>query len=424
MREGPAESPRSSSETRPASPLTDIAVVGGGPAGLAVAIAARLAGLSVVVVDRARPPIDKPCGEGLMPNGVPVLSALGVAPESVGVPFLGIRYVGEDDGAAGPGSSGPVVADGVFLGGPGLGARRTALHAALVARAEALGADLRWGVGATALAEDGVETTAGRLRARVVAGADGLHSRVRRWAGLDAGPGPRRRFGVRRHYAIAPWTDRVEVHWVEEAEAYVTPVAAGETGIALVTGAGQEPHFDRLLERFPALAERLRGAATTGTTRGAGPFHQKARGVIAGGRALVGAALRGPGASAVAPAVASAGAPAVALVGDAGGYLDPITGEGLSLGFRQARALADAVVAGDLARYARAHARIVAPYKRMTGLLLEVQRRPRLRRRVLRALAAQPDAFARLLAINDGVLPLHALAGRAGFAFVGRLLRG
>mgnify|MGYP000355581156 CR=1 FL=1 len=73
--------------------LPDLLIVGGGPAGLATAIAARLAGLTATVLDRSRPPIDKPCGEGLMPAGVARLEALGVRlAEGAGRPFRGIRY--------------------------------------------------------------------------------------------------------------------------------------------------------------------------------------------------------------------------------------------------------------------------------------------------------------------------------------------
>ena len=193
----------------------DVAVVGGGPAGLAVAIGARLAGLTVTVVDRARAPIDRACGEGLMPDAMERLAALGVAPPAgESAPFRGIRYLA--DGLA---------AEGRFAGTTGYGVRRTALHRELSRRAEALGAELHWRAEVTGLDSAGVTLAGETLPARFVVGADGRHSAVRRWAGLVGTPPRRGRHAVRRHYEIAPWTDLVEVHWGEQVEAYVTPVA-------------------------------------------------------------------------------------------------------------------------------------------------------------------------------------------------------
>src|SRR5690606_8946557 len=110
----------------------------------------------------------------------------------------------------------------------GLGVRRVHLHETLLRRAEEVGVELRWGVSARGLDGGGVVTDQGTVRARWIAGADGLLSRVRAWAGLEADPGPLRRFGVRRHFAMAPWTDLVEVHWGPGCEAYVTPTSRGE----------------------------------------------------------------------------------------------------------------------------------------------------------------------------------------------------
>ncbi|HSC20975.1 MAG TPA: FAD-dependent monooxygenase, partial [Solirubrobacterales bacterium] len=244
------------------SAAVDVAIVGGGPAGLATAIEARLAGLSAAVLDRGRPPLDKACGEGLMPDAVARLAAMGVP--LAGRPFRGIRYL-----------DGGTVAQGTFPGPPGLGVRRTALHAALAARARELGADLRWGTAATGLAPEGVETAAGLLPARFVVGADGLNSRVRRGAGLESTEPAKasrhaRRFGVRRHYAMAPWSDFVEVTWGREAEAYVTPVAGDEVGVAILWS-GPARGFDDLLPRFPELAARLSGVPAASRDRGAGP---------------------------------------------------------------------------------------------------------------------------------------------------------
>jgi len=101
--------------------VVDLVIAGGGPAGLATAIAARLRGFQVIVLDRARPPLDKACGEALMPDGVAVLEGLGVDLRGVDShPFRGIRYI--DD---------LILAEGVFPGVPGLGVRRTELHGAL-----------------------------------------------------------------------------------------------------------------------------------------------------------------------------------------------------------------------------------------------------------------------------------------------------
>ena len=361
----------------------DLVVVGGGPAGLALALAARRHDLAVTVLERRRPPLDKACGEGIMPAGLMVLAELGVRLDPPGArPFRGIRYV-----------NGDVVAEGDFPGGRhGLGMRRTALQAALAAAAEAAGAELRWGVEVTGLSPGGVETSAGPVAGRVVAGADGLRSPLRAWAGLAGPPARRRRFGVRRHYRLAPWTDRVEVHWGDGCEGYVTPVGEQEVGVALLAADGGR--FDALLARLPALARRLAGAATVSRDLGAGPFEQRVRGVVAG---------------------------RVALVGDAAGYLDAITGEGLALAFGSALDLATAVANDDLGGYARAHRRRTSRPLAVTRLALFAQARPALRRRLVRALAGDPELFSRLLGVLDGALPPVGLGPLRALRFLGRL---
>ncbi len=368
----------------------DVVVVGGGPAGLAVAVNARLAGLSVTVVDRRRPPVDVACGEGVMPEGVAALLRLGVrlGPDRA-MPFRGIRFVGDG-----------VSAEGTFPSGDGLGIRRTTLHRALVERAEALGAELRWGVKVTGLRPDGVDTDGGIVKGGLVVGADGRVSAVRRWSGLDGVPARRRRFGVRRHVDVEPWTDRVEVYWADGVEAYVTPVGPRTVGVALLWS-GERADFDRLIRRFPGLHERIGGATVVSDDRGAGPLEQRARGVVAG---------------------------PVALVGDASGYVDAISGEGLGLAFRQAEALVAACRQGDLTAYRDIHRRIVRHPNRMTRLLLLLSDHPRLRRRVLRRLAEQPDLMTRFLALKaapggpramgrEGLVPLAwatLVGGRRG----------
>jgi flavin-dependent dehydrogenase len=362
----------------------DLLIVGGGPAGLATAIAARLGGLTAAVLDRSRPPIDKPCGEGLMPAGVERLEALGVRlPEAAGRAFRGIRY-----------RDGETVAEAPFPGPPGLGLRRTTLHGALARRAEEVGVDLRWETRVRGLARGGVSVDGGVLTGRWIVGADGLSSHMRRWAGLETEEpvGPRRRFGVRRHYRLEPWADMVEVWWADGVEAYVTPVAAREVGVAMLWSGGKS-RFDRLLAHFPALAERLAGAEVTSRDKGAGPLHRRPRRVWHD-RLL--------------------------LVGDAAGYVDAITGEGLDLTFHQAFALVEAVRRDDPRRYARFCRRLTRLPFALIHLLLFAERRPPLRRRLIRTLADEPRLFERLLAIHTRDRPPRSL----GIGGAWRLARG
>ena len=338
---------------------TEVVVVGGGPAGLATAIELRRRGLEVQVIDRQTPPIDKACGEGLMPDGVERLLEMGI--DVAGVSITGIRYI--DDRSR---------AEGSFHRGDGRGVRRLVLQAAMAARAEQVGVRLGWGITVQALEGNGIATDRGSVRARWVVGADGLHSRMRRWADLGSNRNRWQRFGVRRHFQIAPWTDRVEVYWADDAEAYVTPVDAELVGVAFLWS-GFKSDFDRLLARFPELEKRLRGRPVASRDRGAAQLEQHTRGVYRGN---------------------------VALVGDAAGYRDAITGEGLSLAFHQARALAEAIAAEDLRRYAaRTRSLSRLPYA-LIRVLLEIESRPALRQRLLRTLAADPVLFERLLAIH------------------------
>lgn len=335
----------------------DLLVAGGGPVGLAAALSARAAGLSVAVVEPRQVPVDKACGEGLMPAAVAGLHRLGVTVD--GRPFLGIRYLS-------PGRS--VAAS--FRAGPGLGVRRTALHAALSARAEEVGV-VRV-AGAVAGVEQGADSVAAAgLRARWLLAADGLHSPVRRALGLGAAPGPDRpvRFGLRRHFAVAPWSQLVEVHWGERAEAYVTPVSDRLVGVAFLTGR-DGLSYDELLAGFPALAARLRGAEPATEVRGAGPLRQSVRTPRAG---------------------------RVLLVGDAAGYVDALTGEGVAVGLATAAAAVAAVVAGRPQDYPASWRRVTRRYRWSASALMAVAARPGLRRRLVPAATALPGVFARAI---------------------------
>ncbi len=294
-----------------------LVIAGGGPAGLASAIHAVERGFAVRVVEPRSGVLDKACGEGLMPAGVASLIRLGIDPSPLGRPFRGIRYV-----------DGSHQAEADFPDGAGLGIRRLELHAALRQRAEALG--VTWVDARVTRVEQDTQTvythtTDGTtLESDWLVAADGLRSPIRRQLGLDLPRSRVHRIGLRRHYATEPWSDFVEVHWHPEVEAYITPVGPRLVGVAMLVTEKLPPHqtqspFERLLALFPALEAKLAGAPTASEVRGAGPFETPV-------------ARRREG--------------RILLVGDAAGYLDPLTGEGLKLGFLGAEALVDALDQG------------------------------------------------------------------------------
>ena len=352
---------------------TDVLVIGGGPAGLAAALAARQIGFDVVLADRALPPIDKACGEGLMPDALDALRRIGVDLGSGhGIPFRGIRFL--DD---------RLEAEASFPSGSfGLGVRRTELHRILVNRARDVGVVALWGKKIEGLDSAGVTIGGRTIRSQWIIGADGFHSRVRQWAGL-AQPvwNGVRRIGLRQHYRIRPWTDFVEVYWRKDCQAYVTPVGANEVCVAMVST--KESAASDLTDMFPALASHLGGAELVGPTRGAISMSVKLRSAIDG---------------------------RVALVGDASGSVDAVTGEGLGLAFRQANCLATALAAGDLKKYDTSHRRIGRMPRLIARSLLLLDGNDSLRRMAFRKLAAHPRIFSGLLAVHVGALRRSELA--------------
>ena len=345
---------------------TEVLVAGGGPAGLAAAIAARQAGFEVAVVDCAQPPIDKACGEGIMPDGLAALSALGIdVDERHAAPFRGIRFI-----------NGPREVEASFPCGVGYGIRRTLLHRWLVDRAAECGVSLHWGRRITGLSPEGLLVERDVVSSRWLICADGQNSKLRKLSGLDPARSPHCRFGFRRHYRVAPWSEFVEVCWSDLGQMYVTPVAEDQVCIALITSRNGL-RFDAALLSFPQLASRLKQATILGTTLGATTASRRLRNVQTG---------------------------SIALIGEAAGSVDAITGEGLSIAFQQAIALADAMRAGDLSAYDAAHARVTRMPRRMAVLMLLMDNRRWLRDRAFRALTVDPGFFERMLAMHTGTI--------------------
>jgi flavin-dependent dehydrogenase len=329
--------------------MRDLVVAGGGPVGLATALYAARAGLDVVVREPRDGVLDKACGEGLMPGAVARLALLGVRP--AGQPLAGIRYLDGTHEAQAP-----------FRRGPGLGVRRTTLHAALREAVAAAGVEVT-GPAVADLVDRGDHLLVDGEATRHLVAADGLHSRVRRLVGLEPGPARLRRYGQRVHLAVAPWTPYVEVHWGRHAEAYVTPVAPDQVGLAVLS-ADRRP-FAELLAELPALAARVAGHPMS-RVRGAGPLRQRVRHRVRG---------------------------RVLLVGDASGYVDALTGDGLAVGLAQAEAAVAAVLAGRAGDYEAAARRLGRRHDLLTLGLLSATRSPLVRDRVVAAAHLLPGVF-------------------------------
>lgn len=385
--------------------MADVLVAGGGLAGSTLAILAGRAGIRVDVFDCARFPRDKACGEGLMPAGVAVLRRLGLATETGGQPFIGVRYHGFGMTAearfptsGSPGRGGPPV--------HGLGQRRTVLDTALLAAARATpnvrvfeGAEVegvvRRGTRAVGLRVGGT-TIAGGL----IVGADGARSSVRRSLGLDGPPARRARMGMRVHYRLAsarPPPALVEVFVGAGHEMYLTPLPQGEVLVAVLTEPGPSAadvrsSLDAWIARHPALSERLRGAERISSPRGRFPLAQSAR---------------------------SGFAPGAVLLGDAAGFCDPITGGGMTQALQSAELLASCLSRelldrGDeewLWRFDRRRRAMLRDYTLVTRMVLALAARPSWARGTIAAMRASPRVMGHLVGVASGMTPLNPFAG-------------
>ncbi len=362
----------------------DACIVGGGPAGLATAIALQRQGLRTIVLDRSVPLIDKACGEALMPDGVPALRELGIEPPgSVGFRFKGIRFLNNDSS---------VTAD--FPVGTGLALRRTALHELLIQAAEHAGVAARWGVKNVHLREHAVVCDRLIVKARWIIGADGQNSQIRKQAGLDCCLMERRRYGFRQHFGIAPWSSYVELYWGSKCQVYVTPVAKDETGVAVISN-NPKMRVSEALREFPELERRIRGGSPTSREMGGLSTTRKLRKVSRG---------------------------RIALIGDASGSVDAITGEGLCLSFKQALALAEVIKKERLKDYQAEHVHLSSRPQTMAALMLALARFSGFQNRALASLAKRPAIFEMLLAIHVGQRSFLDLCPGRVFAFGAGLL--
>jgi len=363
-----------------ASLEADVAVVGAGPAGAAAALFAARSGRRVVIFDRARFPRDKVCGEGLLPPGRRILADLGMEAEVIqgGAPSLQGVVIG---------LAGQTLKAAFPKGETGLGVRRLGFDTLLV---DQLVHDPQIeffpGIAVESVQSGSgtrsVATAAGEVRAHALVIADGLRSNLRRQLGWTRGPAGPHRYGVVGHWRGAfpadPWIRLIIEPGFETYRAPVGPqehlvaLLCGRAEMAVVGAALVDQYRSRVLAAHPDLA----AADLEPTVSATGPFRYTASTVAHDG---------------------------IFLVGDASGFVDPITGEGIASGLAQAQACIRAL---DHPRpeavYRRLNRRITRDPRRLTALLLYLVGSTRRAARAMRGLQRVPTAATTLLGINCG----------------------
>lgn len=336
--------------------MIDLLIAGSGPVGLVTAIHAAEAGLEVVVIDPRTGVVDKACGEGLMPQAIEHLKQIKVDPP--GRDLMGIKYI-----------SGSKTATANFLERPGRGVRRTTLSDHLRQRAAELNIVLIEGR-VTDIEQNNGWIEAAGIKSRYLVGADGLHSTVRTSLNLDLQPKKKvsHRYGIRQHFVIEPWSDYVEVYWLPHVELYVTPVDDKTVGIAIL--GSDNLNFWEIVGLLPDLERRLRASEPASKLRGAGPLRQNVK-ARTSGRAM--------------------------LVGDAAGYVDALTGEGMRVGFEEGFAAVQSIIENFPSTYEANWNRITRSYRILAGGLLWASSNRVIRPLITPTAAALPPVFRRIV---------------------------
>ena len=385
----------------------DVLVIGGGPAGCAMAIMLRQRGHDVLLVDEAMFPRDKVCGESVSPEAWRLLGLIG-AREAVRrlhpYPLRGMTLVS----AQGTTCRGTYRHEGDDMG---FAVRRDVLDHTLLNLAREAGVEVRERTRARTIHQHAgtvsgvsVEDAHGssRIDARLIVGADGRRSVVARRLGLLREHRTWRKFSVRGHWrgmqALGPWG---EMHGsVEGGYCGVAPLAPDVANVAFVldqremtaASSGLEAFYRRELStRWPRLAERLRGAELLARPKAIGPL------------AIVARRISVPGAL---------------LVGDAAGFYDPFTGEGVTLALRSAEIAArvadHALASGttdNLSAYDRLRDAATRDKFRLNRILQHVVAWPALADAVARRLAGRPDLADRLVGIAGDFIPARSALG-------------
>lgn len=380
------------------SAARDVVVVGGGPAGAAAAAFLRQRGRDVLLLDEAGFPRDKVCGEAVSPEAWRLLGAIGARERVERLepwPLRGMELTAPDGTRF----------EGLYAGAarPGFATRRHAFDHALLEAARGAGAEVREETRVSGLVFEngsvsGVVASGPRgsetIRARLVVGADGRRSVVARHLGLLREHRSLRKFAVRGYWeGMAGLREMGEMHVGGGGYCGVAPLCSDSANVAFVLdqdelrdAAGDLAGFyRRVLRRWPRVADRLASARLLEPPRAIGPL------------ALVALRLFAPGAL---------------LVGDAGGFFDPFTGEGVTLALRSAEIAApfadEYLATGSLAalgRYDAARDAATRDKFRVNRLLLRIVAWPRLANLAAHKLRRRPELADRLVGIAGDFVP-------------------
>ena len=358
----------------------DILVVGAGPGGAAVAAALARDGRDVVLVERGRHPRPKACAEYASPRIAEELARVGMDAtwQAEAVPLAGMDVIRGQD---------RVRIDYHDRRGArhAWGLDRRTFDAALARHATAAGARLLELSSLDRLERDGERVIGARLRTpdgpRLVRsgwliGADGARSSVSRRLGVDRPAFPRR-LGLVAHYEGSPdLADHGEMHVGPGWYVGLAPTPGGELNVGMALPlpgrGGAATRFAAAIDGIPAVAARLTGLRRLTPIRGVAPIGHR---------------------------VSRAAGDGWLLVGDAAGFIDPFTGEGIFRALRSARAAAESLRAGDagaVERYLAARRGAFAAKDTLTWAVQGMLATPAVLGHVLRRLATDPRAAGRL----------------------------
>jgi geranylgeranyl reductase family protein len=386
----------------------EVVVVGAGPAGSAVALLLARRGRDVLLVDQAEFPRDKPCGEYLNPSAVSILRRLGLEPalRSAGARSVHGAYLTSPAGRsvrvsfpAPPGEPPPY----------GLSLPRLSLDTLLRQAAEAAGAcvlerfrvaDVLHSSGRVTGVLGRVESGKEQVHASLAVAADGSRSVIARRLGIARSPRAPRRIGLVAHYADVEGDDWVEMHAGHRGYCGLGFSEGGGANVAMVAEPSDLPRlqgraeafFHERLAQFPSVHRRLVAGRRVSPVLVTGSMSSRSRRVSV---------------------------PGALLVGDAAGFYDPFTGEGISYALRAAELAADAVDAAltrgrrpdPSAEAAALHTYASRRHREFAGRMLtsrviqSVLLRPALLEGVFRRFEADPSLAQRLIGVTSGILP-------------------